>query len=201
MKTNSSIRKRDKSLPDSAQETPLIFPPAFEKVYQKNYLSVYRYIFALTAGSNQQAEDLTAETFLRAWKNRTTYHGKLDSAIAWIMRIARNQVIDAYRRDKTSTDSKQSELDEKQNLEAAHVSSPERTVLLNERQKFLLELLEELPPDQREMLVLRYLLNWKIRRIAQYLDMPANTISVYIRRALEKLRVLWLDQEEDSNEK
>ena len=201
MKSDNSTRKRGKFLPDSVQDSPLLSPHAFERIYQKNYLAVYRYIFALTAGSRQRAEDMTAETFLRAWKNRTAYHGKLDSAIAWIIRIARNQVIDAYRREKTSVDSRASMLDEEQVLVTAHASNPEGTVLLNEQQQVLLTLLDELPPDQREMLVLRYLLNWKVRRIAQYLDMPANTVSVYIRRALEKLRLLWLNQEEDSNEK
>ena len=201
MKSENSIRDRGKISSDSIQENPLNSPHAFNKVYRKNYLSVYRYIFALTAGSSQQAEDLTAETFLRAWKNRATYNGKLDSSAAWIIRIARNQVIDAYRREKTSADSQASMLDEEQDLKAAPAPSPEETVLLNEQQQRLVGLLDELPLDQREMLVLRYLLNWKIRRISQYMNIPANTVSVYIRRALEKLRTLWLNQEDDSNEK
>jgi RNA polymerase sigma-70 factor (ECF subfamily) len=198
LKSDNSIRKQNKTL---IQETPLLSPRTFEKFYQKNYLAVYRYVFALTAGSRQQAEDLTAETFLRAWKKRNTFHGKLDSALAWIIRIARNQVIDAHRREKTRPDSRAGMLDEEQDRVTLPASNPESALLLNERQQALLILLNELPPNQREMLVLHYLLNWRIKRVAQYLDIPANTVSVYIRRALKKLRLLWLDQEEDSNEK
>jgi RNA polymerase sigma factor (sigma-70 family) len=52
-------------------------------------------------------------------------------------------------------------------------------------------LLAELPQEQREILILRYLLNWKIKQIAGYMDFPENTVSVYIHRALERLRQTW----------
>ena len=46
------------------------------------------------------------------------------------------------------------------------------------------------------MLVLRYLLNWKVRRIGAYLNIPENTVSVTIRRSLEKIRSRWPEEKE-----
>src|SRR5688500_8626777 len=57
-------------------------PAQFRIVYELNRLPVFRYVYALTGGSQDDAEDLTAETFLRAWKARHQFHGEMDSAIA-----------------------------------------------------------------------------------------------------------------------
>lgn len=196
MKSDNSIHKRNDFLSTTEKETPLVSPDTFGRLYQKNYLSVYRYIYALSGGSREQAEDLTAETFMRAWKNRAAYHGKPDSAVGWVIRIARNLVVDTYRREKTSVDSRADLLDEELDGPASTSLGPEGHVMASEQQQIILALLGELPPDQREILVLRYLLNWKVRQIAQYLDFPENTVSVYIRRALEKLKLLWPTEKE-----
>jgi RNA polymerase sigma factor (sigma-70 family) len=48
-----------------------------------------------------------------------------------------------------------------------------------------------LPYDRREMLVLRYMLGWQVKQIAELLDMEENTVSVYIRRSLVQIRHNW----------
>ena len=196
MKTDDSIHKQKDFLTTAEKDTPLVPAETFAKLYQKNYLSVYRYIYAFTGGFVEQAEDLTAETFMRAWKNRTAFHGKTSSAVGWIIRIAHNLVVDSYRHEKTGPDIRPDPLDEELDLPTAASLSPEGQVMAAEQQQIILSLLGELPPDQREILVLRYLLNWKIRQIAQYLDFPENTVSVYIRRALEKMKLLWPTEKE-----
>ncbi len=196
MNTDDSIHKQKDFLTTAEKETPLIPAETFAKLYQKTYLSVYRYIYVFTGGSPEQTEDLTAETFMRAWKNRAAFHGKTNAAVAWIIRIAHNLVVDTYRHEKTGPDVRPDSLDEELDLPAAAGLSPEGQVVAAEQQQIILTLLGELPPDQREILVLRYLLNWKIRQIAQYLDFPENTVSVYIRRALEKMKLLWPTEKE-----
>ena len=57
----------------------------------------------------------------------------------------------------------------------------------------LVTLLQALPRPEREMLVLRYVLGWRVKRIAAHLSLAENTVSVKIRRALEKLRNGWPD--------
>jgi RNA polymerase sigma-70 factor (ECF subfamily) len=175
------------------QEPPLVSAEAFEKLYRKSCLPVFRYLYAYTGGSRELAEDLAAEAFMRAWKNRTTYSGRSDGAVGWIIRIARNLAIDTHRRAAGSFESHADPLEEELDAPAA-LPNPETQVMLSEQQHIVLSLLGELPQEQREILILRYFLDWKIKQIARYMDFPDNTVSVYIRRALEKLRRIWPDE-------
>ncbi len=47
------------------------------------------------------------------------------------------------------------------------------------------------------MLVLRYLLSWRVDQIAEYLEIPENTVSVTIHRTLERLQQHWPQPQED----
>jgi RNA polymerase sigma factor (sigma-70 family) len=51
--------------------------------------------------------------------------------------------------------------------------------------------MQRLPDNQRQMLILRYMLDWKIKEIAYFLEMNENTVSVNIKRALTRLRDEW----------
>lgn len=77
-------------------------PAVFAVMYEHNRLSVFRYIYSLIGGSSDDAEDLTAEIFIRAWKARHRFEGDVDSAVGWLLGIARRLVIDDYRRKKIS---------------------------------------------------------------------------------------------------
>ncbi len=172
------------------QEPPLITAEVFEKLYRKSCLPVFRYLYAYTGGSRELAEDLTAEAFMRAWQKRTTYSGRPDGAVAWVIRIARNLAIDMHRRATAGIDNRADPLEEELDAPAA-LPNPEMQVMLSEQQHIVLSLLGELTEEQREILILRYFLDWKIKQIAHYMDFPDNTVSVYIHRALEKLRRIW----------
>src|SRR5512147_1960317 len=80
------------------QISPVTSLANFRALYEHNRLSVFRYIYGLTGGPQDAVEDLTAETFLRAWKARHRFEGDLESAIGWLIRIAKRLVIDDYRR-------------------------------------------------------------------------------------------------------
>jgi RNA polymerase sigma-70 factor (ECF subfamily) len=168
------------------QNNSLIASPArFRELYELNRLSVFRYIYALTGGSQDDAEDLTAETFLRAWKARHQFYGEMDSAIGWLLRIARSLVIDEYRRTVRATRNLPMPLDSE--------STPEQTAIQDEQQRFLLRLVADLPDEQREIIVLRYMLGWRVNEIARHMGASENKISVSIHRALSKLREKWME--------
>src|SRR5687767_9662865 len=76
---------------------------SFRALYELNRLAVFRYIYALTGGSQADAEDLAAETFLRAWKARHQFVGEMEVAIGWLIGIAKRLVIDDYRRTVRAT--------------------------------------------------------------------------------------------------
>lgn len=163
--------------------SPIASPAQFCELYERNKLPVYRYIYGLTGGPREFAEDLAADTFLRAWKARHRFEGDLDSATGWLIQIAKRLVIDEYRH-------KQPDL-QGSNLKVSFEENPEQITIHDEVNGDLLSLLSELPVDQCETVILRHLLGWRISEIAVQLGVTDNNVSVMIHRALAKLRVRW----------
>ena len=183
--TNKLFAKVSASLQNAA---------AFHTFYEQTHLIVYRYIFAMYDGPAQDVEDFTAETYIRAWKARRRFLGTPDAALGWLLRIARNLVIDTFRRSKNHGFEK--------NISNCIIpspnTSPEERVLQIERANNLWHKLGKLSSQHREIIVLRYILNWQVKTIANYLDMKENTVSVNIRRALQRLRHEWHALDEES---
>ena len=171
------------------QNSPIASRASFRALYELNRLPVFRYVYALTSGSQEDAEDLTAETFLRAWKGRHQFQGEMDAAIGWLIRIAKSLVIDEYRRSGRATRNLPMPLEPE--------STPEQTAVHEEQQKFLLRLVADLPDEQREMIVLRYMLGWRVNAIARHMGASENKISVSLHRTLSKLRETWTELDSD----
>ncbi len=142
----------------------------FSRLYEDTHLIVFRYIYGLMSGPLQEVEDLTAETYSRAWKARHRFAGDEQAALGWLLQIARNLVIDLSRRRKTR------DTDENISIELLvdPAQIPEADVITREQIAILWKMLGMLNTDVREMLVLRYMLGWQVRQIARYLDMNEN---------------------------
>lgn len=166
------------------RKTAISTPVAFSEIYEHNRLPVFRFIYSITGGPPDDAEDLTAETFIRAWKARHTFEGDLNSAIGWLIGIAKRLVIDHHRR-KTIRKTVALHSDMK-----AEDATEEEILLIQQKQE-LLKLLKALPADQREILVLRYMLEWKVNQIAVHMGLSENHVSVIIHRTLADLREQW----------
>lgn len=166
---------------------------AFTRLYETTYLTVFRYIYGLSGGPLQEAEDLTAETYTRAWKNYQSFNGHEGAALGWLLRIARNLAIDLSRRRNVRN------MDEDVLIElvADSLPAPEVDIIMREQIGILWKLLDTLPDNAREILVLRYILNWQVKQVAHYLEMNENNVSVTIRRALKSLQRDW-PQEKDN---
>jgi RNA polymerase sigma-70 factor, ECF subfamily len=172
------------------QGSPLASPATFRDLYERNRSSVFRYIYGLTGGPQDLVEDLTAETFLRAWKARYRFVGNMDSATGWLIRIAKRLVIDDYRHSLQSI----------RHLPAEELaeSTPEQIAIAEEQNRFLFYLLEGLPDEPREILVLRYLLGWRVNDIARYIETTENSVSATIHRTLAKLREKWMETDPEN---
>lgn len=175
----------------SSQNFELRDAENFAHLFNETHLYIFRYIYGLHGGSKHEIEDLTAETYTRAWKARHSFVGNEDSALRWLFQIARNLVIDTGRRNRLR--GTQHSFDEI----AEHVyfksggPSPEDQAVVRDDIQILGQLLNHIPYHQREMIVLRYIMGWQVKSIASYLNMPENTVSVNIRRILERLRNEW----------
>ena len=168
----------------------------FTRLYEATYLIVFRYVSGLSGGPLQEAEDLTAETYARAWKTRQSFNGDEHAALSWLLRIARNLAIDLSRRRKVR------DIDENFSIELLVDSnlSPEIDVVTREQITILWKLLGTLSEDIREMIVLRYMLGWQIKQVAEHLGLRENNVSVTIRRALKSLQRDWPQLPEKDHE-
>lgn len=164
----------------------------FTRLYEETYLVVFRYVYGLSGGPLQEAEDLTAETYARAWKTRQHFTGNEQAALGWLLHIARNLAIDLSRRRKVRA------VDESVPIELLidHNLVPEMDVITREQIAILWRLLGALPGNVREMLVLRYILGWQVKQVAAHLGLSENNVSIAIRRALKRLQRDW-PQEKD----
>jgi RNA polymerase sigma-70 factor (ECF subfamily) len=159
----------------------------FTRMYAQNYMGVFRYVYGLSGEAQQDVEDITAETFMRAWNNRHRFSGTDQAALGWLLYIARNLVIDASRRKKVRAVVDSMEIE---SLLDANVL-PEADLISREQTANLWKMLESLPDETREIIVLRYILGWQVKRIATHLDMTENNVSVNIRRTLSRLKNDW----------
>jgi RNA polymerase sigma-70 factor, ECF subfamily len=177
-------------------ENAILNADAFAHLYEETHLSVFRYVYGLSGGPLQEAEDITAETYTRAWRTRQHFRGDQKAALGWLLRIARNLVIDLARRRRVR------DMDENIAVELlVHPDlSPEMDVAMREQIGVLWEMLHALPDDVREMLVLRYIVGCQVKQIAALLDMNENTVTVTIKRTLKRFQRDWPQLQESDHE-
>jgi RNA polymerase sigma-70 factor (ECF subfamily) len=144
-------------------------------------------------GESSRAEDLVQDVFLRMIEHAETFEGgaKLKT---WLYRIARNLCIDDMRRRKhrrhASLDAGQDGGDER-NLHdrvAAKLPGADRQSVSNELSARMLEAIDQLPDDQREVFLLRQVQALQFREIAEITAVSENTVKSRMRYALERLQ-------------
>jgi len=160
----------------------------FSQLFQQTHVQIYRYLSGLTGAPPEEIDDLVAETFARAWSARHSFQGNFKAALRWLLIIAKHQMIDSYRRRKVAGEPESLDV----NDPPAPGTDPESQALCGERRQLLWGLLQSLPEDAREMLVLRYILDWSVGEIATHLHKNETAVSMAIHRALKRLQQDWL---------
>ena len=175
---------------NSTKVTPLADATVFADFFSETHLKTFRYLMVLCGGRAQEAEDLTAEAYLRAWKNRLQFRGSGDQSLYWILTIARHLFIDHHR----SAVVQPPEVDLSDEQPGSTLEAEEALVVGDEMQT-LLEALSYVSIVEREIIYLRYGLGWRVAQIADRLGKKENTVSVMLRRTLQRMRVLLADKE------
>jgi RNA polymerase sigma-70 factor (ECF subfamily) len=135
---------------------------------------------------------LTQEVFIKIFQTLKTYDAAQGTFTTWLHRVARNHLVDHYRRTKkdritSSIEDEVSGLEEK----PSPTVEPVAQVEARERKELLQRALEKLSPDLREAVVLRDLQDLDYAEIAQVLGVPEGTVKSRINRGrLELARVL-----------
>ena len=170
---------------------------AFETLVREHQTRVYNLALRMT-GNEEDALDISQETFLKAWRTLGKYRGDC-SLGSWLYRIASNLSIDLLRKNKRRQTEKVVSLDDPgedgRPLELPDLREEPQTILeREENRRAVWECLEKLPEEQKLILVLRDVNGLSYEEIAASMGLELGTVKSRIFRAREKLANLLLDR-------
>jgi RNA polymerase sigma-70 factor (ECF subfamily) len=158
---------------------------AFGQLYDRYHEMVFRYVL-FRVGDRQLAEDLTAETFLRALRRiqSVSYQGR--DIGAWFVTIARNLVLDHVKSSRYRLEQTTSEIAD---LSPA-TSGPEQQVLDGATHEELLRCVAKLNADQKECIALRFLQGLSVAETARLMGRNEGAVKALQHRAVRRLAQL-----------
>jgi len=164
---------------------------AIEVLINRHRSKVYTYIL-LTIKNQQLAEDLFQETFIKVIQSlRSGKYRDNGRFLSWVIRIAHNLIIDHFRKEKqmNSVSNDDSEVD-LFNCKKMSDSNIEELIVSSQIKAEIRTLINELPDDQREVVLLRHYGGLSFKEIADQTDVSINTALGWMRYALINLRKL-----------
>jgi RNA polymerase sigma-70 factor (ECF subfamily) len=155
----------------------------FAELYRAHLRDVYSYAF-YRVGNHHDAEDLTEQTFLQAYRHFERALAESDGRPLrpWLIRIAHNLAANLYR-DRSRRP--QTPIDDTSDLRSAHTT--EDLVEGREELARILEGVKELPDDRREALIMRFALGMDNREIARAMGRTDGATKVLLHRAIKQL--------------
>ncbi len=162
---------------------------ALGEVYDLYSPGLYSYAFRLL-GDVHLAEDCVSETFSRFLQALKAGKGPQDYLQAYLYRIAHNWITDQYRRQPPPSLS----LEDEQGYQSD--SRPEREAVQNLEQEQVRAALSRLTPEQRQVIVLKFVEDWDNGSIGVAIGKPVGAVKSLQHRALDSLRRILNTQEE-----
>lgn len=150
-----------------------------EKIIQKYYDDIYRFCFYKT-GNASISYDLTQETFLKLIKYIGTYRHK-GKFKGYLLTIAMNVCNTYFNENKVDLE----ELDVNQNYN----NSDSDRLMQIEQKDIILKALNKLPEKQKEVIILKYYEDLKIKDISKILNENISTIKSRLKQGLEKMEM------------
>ncbi|HEY0642126.1 MAG TPA: sigma-70 family RNA polymerase sigma factor [Nocardioides sp.] len=158
---------------------------AFGLLYDHYQGSVYRFLYYRTR-SQTLAEDLTSETFFRALRSMNNFRWQGKDFGAWLMTIARNLTTDHFKAGRTRLEMTTEDMTPHDDT----TEGPESAVLAGLTNEVLLKALTELPTEQRECLIMRFLQGLSIAETALALDRSDGAVKQLPLRGVRTLAKL-----------
>lgn len=161
----------ERLLIDAAQKDPR----RYGELYEQNFERVYAFIVRRVQ-NRHEAEDVTSEVFQQALANLSKFEWRGVPFAVWLFRIAANAIADRWKKlSREAIDPAKDDLDQ------SHWPDIERRVSL-------FKLVNDLPADQRSVILKRFIEDKSIREIAEELQRSEGAVKQLQFRALEKLR-------------
>ena len=162
----------------------------FEELVRRYQRPIAAYVYRMV-GDYDSALDLTQEVFIRIYNSLGRYRPEFKFS-TWIYRIAHNAAIDHLRRsDSSRTEDLEVEGEGGQTFQrplASKAPTPEQLSERNERRGEIEEVIRQLPPAYRELIVLRHAHDFSYDEIAEVTGLPLGTVKNRIFRAREAMR-------------
>jgi len=162
---------------------------AIETLIQRHKNRVYTYIF-LIVKNQALAEDIFQDTFIKVIRSlktgKYTENGKF---ISWVLRISHNLIIDHFRKERllSTVSNEDSEFDLFNSSKFSDENIEEKLVF-EQITADIRRLIDELPDDQRQVIIMRHYLGLSFKEIAEKTDVSINTALGRMRYALINLR-------------
>ncbi|MCA9912618.1 MAG: sigma-70 family RNA polymerase sigma factor [Anaerolineae bacterium] len=156
----------------------------WETIYWEQLPRLYNF-FRYRTGDSDTAQDLTAQTWMRAWRFREKYRRDLGAFEAWLFQIGRNIANDYLREQYRAPLS----LEYLGTLPAEF--SVEAEVQKKQDAQRLYYLLSQLPSHEQEIIALKYGAELTNRAIAAVLNLSESNVGTMLHRTIQKLRQQW----------
>lgn len=162
---------------------------ALNQLYDRYNRLVFSVALAVI-GDRAIAEEATLDVFVQVWRRAGTYRPDQANVRTWLIAITRHHAIDILRMQKSRPEAHMVSWDEVSALDGPVPHGLEERVQLSMQRERVQKMVAELPPDQRDALVLAYFRGYTQSQIAEALNQPLGTIKTRIRLAMQKLRKL-----------
>ena len=175
------------AVPRANDDTPLVLrairrdQEAFGELYDRHVVRVYRHIYYMV-GNAAEAEDLTAQAFLRAWEAIERYQVRGAPFVSWLLRIAHNLGVSYLRSKRDSSELHDGIVDTKERRD------PEWSYQQTAEEELVREAILALREEQRQVIILRFIEDLDYKEVADIIGKSVAAIRVIQHRALNSLR-------------
>jgi RNA polymerase sigma-70 factor (ECF subfamily) len=154
---------------------------AFGILYERYVERIYRYV-QVRVTEQTVAEDITENVFLRAYEAIDRYQERGHAFSAFLYRVARNQLVDHYRKKKEDAPIEAAD-------QVAAASPPmDESLIHAEKVREIQDAMATLPEDYQEVIRLRVALDMPTSEVAEWLGRSEGAVRVLLHRALGALR-------------
>jgi len=157
----------------------------FDAVVDRCQRSVFTYACYFLK-DQESAEDLTQEVFLKLWRHWDEID--FERVEAWLMRVTRNACYDVLRLRRTAGKHVTVLPDGALEAKADRQPSPVARAQASEVRELFRGALDQLGETQRSVVILREILGYKYQEVAEALELPLNTVRVYLHRGRKRMR-------------
>jgi RNA polymerase sigma-70 factor (ECF subfamily) len=167
-------------------------PEAFGELYDLYNDRIYRFIL-FKVGSKEEAQDLTAETFLKCW-NHISRNKPIVNLNALLYSIGRNLVIDYYRKQKAEKEISSDEILEI--IPDAKAEKVLKNINVRSESEAVFKAMDKIDGKYKEILILKFIDELTNNEISEITGMPEGNVRVTAHRATEALKKVLNEQNE-----